>query len=266
MSSFEALRREFAPQRGGLSADKTFVTFCAGAEAYYAAGLRLCRQVRSGGLFSRVVCYTDADLREDTAYWARHGDFISRNRRGFGYWIWKPYVVSKELERSAEGGVVMYLDAGCEYNPGAQAELQDAFRRLASTPLLSARGIPEWAIIRWTKRDLLAFFDADRPNVHAVHQCQAGAILMRKCGRVMACVGEWLRVCSEHHRLIDDSRSVHALPEHPQLEEHRHDQSVYNLCLLKHGLFGADLPYSQNRQDRRHAILYIRNCPRYKPA
>ena len=34
-------------------------------------------------------------------------------KRGFGYWIWKPYFVLKVLEESNFGDIVNYVDIGC---------------------------------------------------------------------------------------------------------------------------------------------------------
>ena len=35
-------------------------------------------------------------------------------RRGYGYWIWKPYIVSKMMSRLNDGDILVYTDAGTQ--------------------------------------------------------------------------------------------------------------------------------------------------------
>lgn len=249
----EKLRHEFGPDADPKhNAGKTFVTFCAGSAGFYAAGLRLCQQVQKGGLFSKIVCYTDRDLVADREFWDKHGGFISANKRGFGYWLWKPHVILRELHNCS---CLLYLDSGCEYNFRNQSSLIGAFQTLENSPLLSARG-HGWKMAAWTKRDVLVHFEADTPEIHDYEYCQAGAILMLKCDQVIRCMTEWLDHCCNYH-LIDDSPSN--IPNHKTFIEHRHDQSLYNLCLLKYGLSGKDLPNSNMLKNRGHAIMILCN-------
>lgn len=257
MSLADVIKEEFGPHRPNnttqspCAAQHTFVTFCAGSETYYAAGLRLCRQVREGKLFGRIVCYTDQDLRADTLFWEQHGDFITTHPRGFGYWLWKPYVILKELNC----GDVLYADSGCEYNPNAQDNLVAAFEKLRHQPLLCAMGY--WPIVMWTKQDLLFHFDANQHDVHYATQFQAGVILLRPCPRVLSCIREWFNTCQAYN-LIDDSPSI-ILPEHEAFVEHRHDQAIFNLCLMKHSLYGHEFPFAKDMTDHNQAIVYLRN-------
>ena len=40
-------------------------------------------------------------------------DYVTR---GGGYWIWKPYIISKMLEQINENDILVYIDAGCHIN------------------------------------------------------------------------------------------------------------------------------------------------------
>ena len=41
--------------------------------------------------------YTDKELKNDQNFWEKHQQFIKRNPRGWGCWIWKPYIIKKLL-------------------------------------------------------------------------------------------------------------------------------------------------------------------------
>jgi hypothetical protein len=251
----QSLRGDFAPHpRVGTGKGRTFVTFCAGSVNYHGAGLELCKQARQSGLFARVVCYTELDLQADVAFWQRFGTFINANARGFGYWLWKPYVIGKELAGMADDAVLLYLDAGCRIDPAHRASLRGQFERLTLTPLLCAP--PCQSIGQWTKRDLLALFNADMRVVHDRPMYQAGVLVMRKCPAVLACMADWWQVCSQYLHLLDDTPSRGG--EHVFYKENRHDQSVLNLCLLRHGLQDNVVPCCMSKEDKREAILYVR--------
>lgn len=225
----------------------TFVTFCAGSRDYYAAGLRLCRQVQSGRLFSRIVCYTDHDLRGDEAFWSKHGEFVTNNKRGFGYWIWKAFVILKELDMC--DGVLMYCDAGCEYKVQKEAALMPTLSMLQEHPIM----IPQtgYRMIDWTKRDVLIRFGMDTSEIHEFKYGEAGLQIMRKDARVTACLREWWEIMEDYH-MVDDSPSI--VPNHAAFREHRHDQMILNLCLIKHSLM-----YRLSHNDREMPVSRSRN-------
>lgn len=235
--SLAALLEEFSPAKGfgaaaaaaaaSPPAGHTFVTFCAGSPAYYAAGLRLCRQVSAGRLFARVVCYTDVDLRQDAEFWARHGKFIGANRRGFGYWLWKPYVVCRERDRAGTA-MLLYADAGCEYRAANETLLEKAMREVTHIGAASSN----FPLGQWTKRDAFLRFSMDLSPYHRTMLCQAGVLLVSDHARARACLQEWWEVCQEYALINDDASS--AWPEHAFFKAHRHDQSLLNLCLLKY--------------------------------
>ena len=77
---------------------KYFITFAAGSDDYIKAGERLIKQANDTELFDNTFLYTDKSLQEDSIFWTKHKDFIMNNKRGFGYWIWKPYIIKKTLE------------------------------------------------------------------------------------------------------------------------------------------------------------------------
>jgi hypothetical protein len=41
---------------------------------------------------------------------------ILREQRGGGYWIWKPYIIKKHLDKINDNDILIYMDAGCSIN------------------------------------------------------------------------------------------------------------------------------------------------------
>ena len=47
-------------------------------------------------------------------FWNNHSEFILANKRGYGYWLWKPYLIMKTLEQMNDNDILVYADCGCE--------------------------------------------------------------------------------------------------------------------------------------------------------
>ena len=62
---------------------------------YIDAGKRLIEQAKKTEMFNEIILYTADDLKTDEHFWKTHGDFVSKNSRGYGYWIWKSYLIKK---------------------------------------------------------------------------------------------------------------------------------------------------------------------------
>jgi len=109
---------------------KYFITFGGGSQEYREGSKILTDQILKTGYFDVGIGFTDLDLQNDTDFWNKHSDFILSNRRGFGYWIWKSYLIMKTMEKMEENDVLLYLDAGCEINMSEKEFLLEAFEKI----------------------------------------------------------------------------------------------------------------------------------------
>ena len=39
---------------------------------------------------------------------------ITKNPRGYGYWLWKSYIIKKTIEKMSDDDILLYLDCGYE--------------------------------------------------------------------------------------------------------------------------------------------------------
>ena len=67
-------------------------------------------------LFTDVIGLKDDYLKNNAEFWDQHNDFMENNPFGYGYWLWKPYVVKKQLELMNDNEILCYIDAGCVLN------------------------------------------------------------------------------------------------------------------------------------------------------
>lgn len=208
-----------------------FITFADGIKPKYRnAATKLCEMIGESKLFSSMKIFTVQDLIEDTTFWNQHKDFFQRSPRGFGYWLWKPYIISKTLSQVEEGDIVLYADACTTFNVKAKDRFIDYVNMLLQSPQKSFyfKMSDDLTIRQWTKKDTLYQLDAtelvDLPVV-------VSTVLMVSNTRYNRSLFEYIyTLCSDYH-LIDDSPSV--LPNDTQYREHRHDQSIFSILLRK---------------------------------
>lgn len=210
------------------------LTFGGGSVAYRGAVERLTREARRTGWFSRIDGVTDRALRDrHPRFVAAHQGLLVPGSRGYGYWIWKPFLVLEALRTvGSDVDGIVYLDSGTALNWTVQAD-----RRMQQYYDVATAGgglcmqMPQHPERLWTKRALLDLLDVPEEQ-RLQGQAISTAFLLRSDNQSMALAEEWLRVALlEGYRYLDDSTS-HDHEEDPDFREHRHDQSIFS-CLTK---------------------------------
>lgn len=146
--------------------------------------------------------------------------------RGGGYWFWKPLLLKRHLHSLQTGDFLVYSDS----------DMLDFFSWL---PLLLETMV-EWnsnlALYQlpyleqeWTKRDVYQEFCPHR-NLENDYSGQyaGGHLILRKEEATIRLVEDWIDVMKNWHWVSDEPST---LPNLPQFQEHRHDQSLLSLLL-----------------------------------
>lgn len=207
-----------------------FITFGGPTTAYHNAVTRICNQANKIGLFTKVIGYTEKDLITDKPFWKKHGNFIKKNKRGYGYWIWKPYLILKTLNMLDDNDILLYLDCGCEINYLAKKEMSQLIELTKKHQIVTATCCTEK---NWTKIDLINFLNMNNEKYLNSEQIPSGHIFFQKTHLICDIVQQWYDLCQNYH-LLDDSKSADTEPSY--FKEHRHDQSILSLLLKKHNL------------------------------
>jgi len=222
-----------------------FITFGAGGQNYYDAVERLGQQSNQINLFNHIILYTDEDLKQDTDFWSKHSTFIENNKRGYGYWIWKPYIIKKTLDQMEDGDILLYLDCGCEIDSRKKHALNTYFELVKKEYIIGTHIFND---AQWTKMDLILHMDMLHDKYLNSTQHAAGALLFLACDKTRFIVNEWYKICSDYHN-IDDTPSIHKNLD--CFKEHRHDQSIFSLLTKKYNIY--------SNHSLHHCIEYIRN-------
>lgn len=206
-----------------------FVTFGDGSPQIRGAATRLRREALRTGIFASADAY---DLKrlgiEYPSFWKEHGHFLLSARRGLGYFLWKPFLISAKLGEIAEGDVLVYADAGCEFSPDNRQELIDWLPAAPEHDVSVAPLDPAHTNVRWTSSCCLTHLE----NADAFLQqpiLAATFMFLKNTSRSRHLAAAWLRwsVHDDHCCLVDRPGDV----ERPEFEEHRHDQSIFSLLV-----------------------------------
>ena len=217
-----------------------FITF-GSHDNYIDAGKRLLKQASELNLFTKTILYTPDDLKKNIDFWDTHNNFINNNKRGYGYWLWKPFLIKKTMENMNEGDILLYLDCGCELDYQKKINLINIFDIVKTNKLLYTIVAVTHIEKDWNKMDLIINLDMNKENVLKTPQRQAGCICFLVCTETINLVNEWYRIGSEYHN-IDDSPSINE--NLIGFCEHRHDQSIFSLLSKKYNFYNDN--YSES--------------------
>jgi hypothetical protein len=219
-----------------------FLTFANSQTELINAVYRLCNQATEFNIFEKIYGLTEKDLIEDENFWPIHKDFILNNNRGYGYWIWKPYLILKILNNINENDILLYLDAGCELNAnGKEYFTNNLIPKVNEKKIIGCETSVHTSHsndITYTKMDLIKYLNMDNSPTLSHNHMQSGCVMMKKCYQIVKLYEEFYNISCNYH-MIDDSPSIE--PNKPIFKEHRHDQSILNLLVKKYNLINYDL-------------------------
>jgi len=213
---------------------KVFITF-AGGQKYSTE--YLVADARAVGVFDEVKGYGPKDLGE--AFWRRHEKFFAANRRrrGYGRWIWKPYIIRREMESMSDDDILVYCDAGAlvHERQRAAARLQESFQHLMTLPVgLCANRAPRRFAYGWSREYVLVAMDATSDSIRGMAPYRSGRILCRKHAPAMRVINAWADlVDQQRYDVFGPARSQ--LPDHPKYKKHFKEQVSLTILMGKYG-------------------------------
>ena len=208
-----------------------FITFGAGGKQIQATK-RLESQVQKLGIFDMIIIYEDDDIEKLDDFWHVHGNFVKNNPFKYGYGIWKPYLILRELLRMEDGEKLFYANAGCQFdldceNPkeeyGELVKCMDKYKIISSFSKISDN--------LGCKPDLVIYLDMyDHPEYNS-NQIETKCLLIEKCDETLKLVKEWYENCS-NYCLLNNEHGVMPIPK-TNWPKHHDEQSIFSLLVKK---------------------------------
>lgn len=179
------------------------------------------------GGFKKVIGFSPENI--DIEFY-KENKFILDQKRGAGYWLWKPYIIFKCLNEIKEGEFLFYSDAGVFFTRRATV----LFETVAETsqdvfafelPLIEKQ---------WTRREVFAHTNTtDRSDIVDSNQLLASFIIFRKSNKSLKFVNDWLCLCKQDILISDDL--IQKDEQDSCFIDHRHDQSIFSVLYKVNG-------------------------------
>jgi hypothetical protein len=152
---------------------------------------------------------------------------ILNQKRGCGYWLWKPYFIKNELENMKENDILFYCDSGREITINPQNLITSLIKNHDKYFIVFTQ--PEKQKEQ-TKGDVLNYFNctAEEQNYK---QIWGGVIIIKNNIISRNIIDKWLQVCKIKH-LIDDTPS-NITNKYMNITGNRHDQSIFSMVIYK---------------------------------
>jgi len=241
-----------------------FITFGAGNKNYHDAVNRICYQAKQFNMFKNIFGYTEQNLKDNQEFWKNHEQFIINNPRGYGYWIWKCFVILDIMKKPEinNGDIIIYVDSGCELNIKGRQRMIEYIKLTMENDILAFQ-MDHLDEKKYTKMDLLEYAKVTQKDKES-GQLVGGILFLKKTEKNINILTEITQLLTmENYHYVDDSPSI--LPNDTTFIEHRHDQSCISITLKKYGahLLKDETYFSNWNNGLMYPILAMRNRTGY---
>lgn len=160
-----------------------------------------------------------------------------RYARGYGFWVWKPWLILETLNTLDPSDFLMWCDAQIIFikNPSPLFKLA---KKCLSSPGVKVPGVLLFHQRRerhvnkqWTKRRCFEIMGCLGEQYEYGPQLNSAMSIWMRTPESIAFLEEWQGWCS-NFECVNDMPNKEAL----YFRDHRHDQSILSLLAIKHGI------------------------------
>lgn len=192
---------------------------------FYTANKRLITSAKHFGI-DKYITYTKNDI-VNTEFWNQNKTILTQ-KRGAGYWLWKPYVILKTLNEINENDYVIYSDSGIEII----SDLNILFTLCHDNNGIFLINCGHQYNKTWTKRDCFILMDCDKRDYWESEQLTASFQIYQKNSYSIQFVQKWFEYC-KNINILTDVPNICEKSNFGDFKDHRHDQSILSLLSKK---------------------------------
>ena len=168
--------------------------------------------------------YNYSDLEDAFCNKNKH---ILKEKRGAGYWVWKPYLILKTMSLASDGDVIVYCDVGDFIYNDIYDFINHKIKKDSKIIFLNIHKHSNWC-----KKYCLEKMNCLDNKYFEINQVEAGFCIFQNNDENKTFINDWLNFC-EQKDLIDDSNIS---DEIPSFMDHRHDQAILTNLVFKNNI------------------------------
>ncbi len=234
-----------------MSGRVVFLSFAQGD--FSEAGKRIERQAKELGIFDEVIILNETSSRYKLKnFFKDYSSHFLKNKRGFGYWAWKPYICLQVMKNLKENDILVYADSGCELFKKSKLIFKSTIFFAKSRSFFFNTPFSEKY---WSKHETSSFFRLKKEDLEQP-QKQATFFILRNDKRTKELIKLWYRSSVYNNFSLINDCTKH---KNVILKDHRHDQSILSCALkyLKFRSFPWDLHVSNRFYHKKSLIFYL---------
>ena len=217
---------------------KLFLNY--GDQKFISSRKRISLEAQNLNYFDKIITETE-DIKNDLEIidCLKNPNFkkVFTAKRGGGYWIWKPYIIYKNLQLLNDNDILVYSDSGSTI-PNNKYTI-DKLNEYINIVKNSDKGILAFRNphieSKWTKGDVFEYFNClGNEDIYNTRQFTANRIIIKKNVHSMALFKIWWETAKNNSHFFDDSTSI--TKNFNNFTENRHDQSVFSLICKTNGV------------------------------
>lgn len=173
-----------------------------------------------------VIIYKKSEI--DTIFSQKNKTILSQTRGG-GYWLWKPYIINKTLEKIEPNSYLFYLDSKYYFTD----YIDNFIKYIEIQYILLWKNKPNedfYKLRCWCKMDVFEKY-INYENNKDIEICWAGAMIMKNTSNTKYLMCDWLEMCCDINNITDIPSKVKNANDY---NEHRHDQSLLSIASHKY--------------------------------
>lgn len=177
------------------------------------------------GKVDKVIEYSPKDI--DNKFYKENEKILSQ-KRGGGYWLWKPYIISETMKDLKDGDYLFYCDSGAIYVNNVKYLINDLENSgqdimIFELPLLEKQ---------WTKMETFKKMECENEIFFNTNQRLATYILFKVSNKSKKFINQYFEYCKNEEIITDYFNKD--IKQCESFIAHRHDQSILSLLSKKH--------------------------------
>lgn len=212
------------------------ITFAAHHDNRYESRRNSYKKVAEGlGVFNTINVFSNFNCYDYCPELLNHKHYMDvPHRRGYGYWVWKFFLVREFLNNIPEGDLILYTDIGCTFNYKGKPRFMEYCDIVQEKNSLTFE--LEHLEFTYTKMDTYKrIFPDDDSHGNTGQRCSG--IFFLKNNKENKDIFDELKQFHVENNYINVTDEPSMIPNHPSFVEHRHDQSIFSLMTKKHNMF-----------------------------
>lgn len=208
---------------------KYLLTF--GTEDYYGSINLLAKSCKN--MIDAAFLLTEHDIPKD--FYDKNIEIFSQ-KRGFGYWLWKPFFILKALESIQDGDLLLYCDSGSIVINDLKYLFDLCLKNNGTLLFENQNGCSngKHRNKEWTKADCFNLMNCNEDKYINGDQVDAAFQVYQKNEFNLNLIKEYLHFC-QNINILTDCPNITGQNQNTFID-HRHDQSVLSLLAIKYDI------------------------------